>query len=145
MADYTAASIDDMETFYKGLFRKARATLGVRSFGLAVVELAPHADNHPLHDHPGDQEEVFVVLRGTGELVVDGENVPLAPESIVRGDHRAPQLLKDQPGGLVARESQLTLEQRGASGVHDGACGDRRLLVAAGTLPQVAPREHPRL
>ena len=100
MADYTAASIDDMETFYKGLFRKARATLGVRSFGLAVVELAPHADNHPLHDHPADQEEVFVVLRGTGELVVDGENVPLAPESIVRVGPEAKRQIKPGADGM---------------------------------------------
>jgi len=84
MADYTAKPIDDMETFYNGLFRKARAELGVTSFGLGVVELEPNAENHPDHDHPGAQEEVFVVLRGTGEIVIDGDTVPLAPETIVR-------------------------------------------------------------
>lgn len=50
MPDYTAKQIDDMETFYDGLFRKARAELGAQSFGLAFVELEPGADNHP--DHP---------------------------------------------------------------------------------------------
>ena len=83
MADYTAKKIGDMEGFYKGLFLKARAEIGARSFGLAVIELEPDADNHPDHDHP-DQEEVYVVLRGTGDLVVDGETVALDPETIVR-------------------------------------------------------------
>ena len=72
-----------MEGFYRGLFRKARDEIGAKSFGLAVIELEPNADNHPDHDHP-DQEEVYVVLRGSGELLVAGEAVPLDPETIVR-------------------------------------------------------------
>jgi len=100
MADYTAKSIDDMETFYKGLFRRARAELGVTSFGLGVVELEPNADNYPDHDHPGSQEEVLVVLRGTGELVVDGESVPLAPETIVRVGPDAKRQIKPGADGM---------------------------------------------
>ncbi len=100
MADYTAKSIDDMETFYGGLFRKARAELGVTSFGLGVVELAPNAENHPDHDHPGAQEEVFVVLRGTGEIVIDGETIPLAPESIVRVGPDAKRQIKPGADGM---------------------------------------------
>jgi quercetin dioxygenase-like cupin family protein len=100
MADYTAKPIDDMETFYKGLFRKARAELGVTSFGLGVVELGPNADNYPDHDHPGAQEEVLVVLRGTGELVVDGESVPLAPETIVRVGPDAKRQIKPGAEGM---------------------------------------------
>ena len=76
MADYTAKKISEMEPFYKGLFLKARDELGVQSFGLAVVEITD--DNHPDHDHP-DQEEVYVVLEGSGTLEIDGgaETVPL--------------------------------------------------------------------
>ncbi len=100
MADYTAKSIDDMETFYKGLFRKARAELGVTSFGLGVVELGPNADNYPDHDHSGSQEEVLVVLRGTGELIVDGEAVPLSPETIVRVGPDAKRQIKPGAEGM---------------------------------------------
>ena len=84
MADYTAKQIGDMEGFYKGLYRKARAEIGAESFGLAVVELEPNADNYPDHDHSGGQEEVFVVLRGRGEMEVDGERFPIDEETIVR-------------------------------------------------------------
>lgn len=85
MADYTVKQIGEMETFYRGLFRKARAELGARSFGLAVIELEPNAGNHPDHDHvAAGQEEVFAVLRGTGEMEVDGERFPLDPETVVR-------------------------------------------------------------
>jgi mannose-6-phosphate isomerase-like protein (cupin superfamily) len=84
MADYTARRIEDMETFYRGLFRKARSELGVRSFGLAFVELDPGAENYPEHDHSGGQEEVFIVLRGKGEMTIEGEKVPLDPDTVVR-------------------------------------------------------------
>ncbi len=86
MADYTVARIGELEGFYDGLFLKARAALGVNSFGLAVVELGPGAENYPDHDHEGGQEEVLIVLRGSGELDIDGgaETVALEPEIIVR-------------------------------------------------------------
>lgn len=84
MPDYRATQIDDMETFYRGLFRKARAEVGATAFGLAIVELEPGAENHPDHDHAGGQEEVFLVLRGFGTIAVDGEEVELTPETVVR-------------------------------------------------------------
>jgi len=100
MPDYTAKKIGDMETFYAGLFRKGRAELGVRSFGLAFVELEPHAENHPDHDHAGGQEEVFVVLRGTGEMVIDGETVPLDPDTVVRVGPEAKRKINPGPDGM---------------------------------------------
>ncbi len=86
MPDYAAATPDELEPFYKGLFGKARAGLGVSSFGLSVVNLGPHAENYPDHDHPGGQEEVFIVLSGTGEMDIDGgaETIALVPETMVR-------------------------------------------------------------
>lgn len=85
MPDYSVKRIDEMETFYRGLFRKARAELGVGSFGLAVIELEPNAENHPHHDHESvGQEEVFAVIRGRGEIEIDGERFAIDPETIVR-------------------------------------------------------------
>lgn len=86
MPDFTIATPDELEPFYKGLFGKARAALGVSSFGMSVVNLEPHAENYPDHDHSRGQEEVFVVLSGTGELDLDGgeQTIALAPETMVR-------------------------------------------------------------
>jgi len=101
MADYTAKHIDELEGFYKGLFLKARAELGVQSFGMAVVELDPGSDAHPDHDHSAaGQEEVFVVLRGTGEITVDGETVALDPETIVRVGPEAKRKITPGPEGM---------------------------------------------
>jgi mannose-6-phosphate isomerase-like protein (cupin superfamily) len=100
MADFDVARIGELEGFYQGLFLKARGALNVQSFGMAVVELGPGSDAHPDHDHPEGQEEVYVVLRGTGEIVVDGERVALDAETMVRVGPDAKRKITPGPDGL---------------------------------------------
>ncbi len=64
MAGYAVKKIDEMEAVYLGAFKRARAELGVESFGLQVIDMPPSYDGYPEHDHAGDgQEEVYVVPR----------------------------------------------------------------------------------
>jgi uncharacterized cupin superfamily protein len=85
MAGYCVKRIDEMEGVYRGAFKLARAELGVSAFGLQVIDLPPNIDAHPEHDHSADgQEEVYVALRGGGEIEIDGERHPLDPEHLVR-------------------------------------------------------------
>jgi mannose-6-phosphate isomerase-like protein (cupin superfamily) len=85
VADYTAKRIDEMEAAFLGTFKRARAELGVEAFGMQVIDLPPKLEQYPEHDHAETgQEEVFVVMRGGGEIEVDGERVPIDPETIVR-------------------------------------------------------------
>src|SRR3954447_10814199 len=84
MADYTAKRIDDMEAIYWGSFKRARAELGLESFGVQVMDLPPGADAYPEHDHAEDgQEEMYVALRGSAEIDIEGERTTLDPETIV--------------------------------------------------------------
>ncbi len=85
MSAYTAKKIDDMEAIYQGAFKRARAELGVESFGLQVIDMPPNFENYPEHDHAGDgQEEVFMAIRGGGEIEIAGERFPLDPEHMAR-------------------------------------------------------------
>ena len=73
MADYTVKRIDEMEGAYGGAFKRARAELGVSSFGMAIIDMPPNFEHYPTHDHARDgQEEVFIALRGGGEIEIDG-------------------------------------------------------------------------
>src|SRR3954464_1339771 len=84
MADYRVVKIDDMEAIAFGTFKRARAEVGVSSFGLQILDLPPNLDAYPEHDHGEDgQEEVYFVLRGSGEVEVDGERIPLDPETAI--------------------------------------------------------------
>jgi mannose-6-phosphate isomerase-like protein (cupin superfamily) len=85
MADYKASRIDDMEAIYGGGFKRARAVLGVSAFGMQVIDMPPNAEMYPEHDHAeGGMEEVYVVLKGAGDIEVDGERVAIDPDTIVR-------------------------------------------------------------
>jgi mannose-6-phosphate isomerase-like protein (cupin superfamily) len=105
MADYTAKRIDEMEAVFGGGFVRARAELGVTSFGMQVLNFPPNADRHPEHDHAEEgQEEVYVVLSGRGEIVIDGERVALEPEVMVRVGPAARRRITtgDEPMRLLA-------------------------------------------
>lgn len=85
MGDYAVKRIDEMEAVYRGSYKRARAELGVQSFGMQVIDLPPGLDAYPEHDHSRDgQEEVYVVLRGGGEIEIDGERVAVDPDTMVR-------------------------------------------------------------
>jgi len=85
MSSYTVKRIDEMETAFGGGMRLARAALGVTSFGMQVEEFPPNFDQYPEHSHDEDgQEEVYFVLRGTGEIEIDGEWIAIDPETVVR-------------------------------------------------------------
>ncbi len=86
MADYTAKRFDEMDSKMGGGFLLARASLGVTSFGMQIINLPPNAgDRYPNHDHAHDgQEEVYVVLGGGGDIVFGEERVALEPDMAVR-------------------------------------------------------------
>ncbi len=85
MADFTAKRIDEMETTFGGSVSKARAELGVTSVGMSVEQLPADYDGYPAHDHTHDgQEEIFIVLAGSGVISLDDEEVAIDPETMVR-------------------------------------------------------------
>ena len=99
--DYTAKQIPEMEGFYKGLFLKARDEIGASSFGLAIVDLERDSDDHPMHAHPGGQEEVYLVLRGSGTLeFADGESIALDGDTVVRVGPETERRIVPGPDGI---------------------------------------------
>jgi mannose-6-phosphate isomerase-like protein (cupin superfamily) len=86
MAKYNVKKIDDMEAVFGGSFKRARAELGVESFGMQVIDMPPNIDEqYPEHDHSDDgQEEVYIALRGAAEIDIEGERLRLDPDTMVR-------------------------------------------------------------
>ncbi len=85
MADFTVKQIDDMEAVVAGAFKRARAELGVTSFGVQVIDMPPNTDGYPEHSHAEDgQEEVYLPLRGSGEIEIEGERHPIDTGTMVR-------------------------------------------------------------
>jgi mannose-6-phosphate isomerase-like protein (cupin superfamily) len=89
MADVTVVLIDEMEPIYDGLARRARATLGVTSWGMQVFTLPPNWDGYPQHKHDAasidpNQEEVYIPIEGSATLLAGEASFELRPGTMVR-------------------------------------------------------------
>jgi mannose-6-phosphate isomerase-like protein (cupin superfamily) len=101
VADYTVKKIGDMEAIYGGGFKRARAELGVEAFGMQVIDMPPNFDGYPEHDHAeSGQEEVFIALRGSADVEVDGERVSIDTETVVRVGPTAKRKIYPGPQGV---------------------------------------------
>lgn len=101
MGDYTVKRIDEMEAAFRGGFRRARAELGVESFGMQIIEMPPGYGGYPEHDHAGDgQEEVYVTLAGGAEIEVAGERLPLDADHVCRVGPGVKRKVWPGPDGL---------------------------------------------
>jgi hypothetical protein len=85
MSTYAVKRIDEMEAVYGGSFKRARAELGVESFGMQIIVMPANFVGYPEHDHGEDgQEEVYLALRGGGELEIEGERHPLDTDHVAK-------------------------------------------------------------
>jgi mannose-6-phosphate isomerase-like protein (cupin superfamily) len=101
MGDYTAKQLGDMEAAFGGGFVKARAELGVSSFGMQVIQMPPNYADYPEHDHADSgQEEVFLTLTGSGWMDIEGERVDLDGETFVRVGAGAKRKIHAGPEGI---------------------------------------------
>jgi hypothetical protein len=101
MSDYAVKRIDEMEAVFRGAFKRARAELGVESFGMQVIDMPPEYGGYPEHDHSHDgQEEVFLALRGGGEIEIDGERFPLDAEHVARVGAEVKRKVWPGPDGI---------------------------------------------
>ncbi|HLI31771.1 MAG TPA: cupin domain-containing protein [Solirubrobacteraceae bacterium] len=113
MSRYTIMAIGDMAALHHGAVRLAAAELGVESFGLQVLDLPAGFRDYPEHNHAADgQEEVYVLLRGSGEFEIDGDRVPIDPGSMLRIDAAATRMF--WPGAEGARVLAIGCAPAGA-------------------------------
>jgi uncharacterized cupin superfamily protein len=86
MPDYTVSTFDEMEPIYGGFMLRARAAIGVTSFGMQILNFPPNfSEGYPNHDHAeSGQEEVYVVLKGSADFDIEGDSVHLEPQMALR-------------------------------------------------------------
>jgi mannose-6-phosphate isomerase-like protein (cupin superfamily) len=71
-----------------GMVRKVRRALDARAFGLNYFVFPPGAEGRE-HDHTTDgHEEVYFIVRGSGVMRLDDEEVELRPGRFLRVDAR---------------------------------------------------------
>jgi mannose-6-phosphate isomerase-like protein (cupin superfamily) len=97
-------------------FVALRRQLGVTTFGINQIVLQP-GQRGRIHRHHR-QEEVYLVLEGTLDLVVEGEDIELGEGELIRvAPELRRQLVNRGPGRVV-------LVALGADGEHEGRDGE---------------------
>jgi len=101
MADFSVKKIDEMEATFGGGLRKARAELGVTSVGMSILTMPAGYDRYPDHDHTHDgQEEMYIVLAGSGVITIEGEEFALDGETMARVGPGTKRKLVAGPDGI---------------------------------------------
>ena len=100
---------EEME--HNGSWTLVRRSLGLKSFGVNMVEIAP-GDSIPEHDETGrDQEELFLAFEGDVVLVVDGEDHALPEGSFARLDTQPRRTVRndgDAPARVLIASAPTT-------------------------------------
>lgn len=101
MDAFRCKRIDELASIHHGAVKLAGDELGVRSFGLQVLDFPAGFADYPEHDHTDDgQEEVYVVLEGSAEFEVAGERVPAEAGSMLRVASESRRKLVAGPYGV---------------------------------------------
>ena len=101
MAGYDVADVAELEGEGPGgVVRKVRRSVGARAFGFNYFVFPPNHVGHE-HDHANDNaEEVYFVVKGSGTMRIDGEEVELRPGRFIRVDPAATRVPRSGGEGL---------------------------------------------
>lgn len=100
VSTYTIKAIDELGEIHHGVVKLAGAELGVRSFGMQVLDLPAGFSDYPEHDHSDDgQEEVYLVLHGSAEMYIDDEPRCVSAGELIRITPEARRRLVPGPEG----------------------------------------------
>ena len=86
MSDYSAARYDEMPSLWDGFANLVRPGLGLSAFGANVMNLPPDYETKAHDESESGQEEVNVIIRGSGVYRVEGEEIPLRVGTFCRFD-----------------------------------------------------------
>jgi len=99
---YSVANVDEIEpSGPAGAVRFVRRELGAEAFGVNWFELPAHAEGREHDERSSGQEEVYVVVRGSGLWRLDGDEVPVREGSFVRVDPTTTRCPVAGPDGMT--------------------------------------------
>jgi quercetin dioxygenase-like cupin family protein len=84
-----------------GAVRFVRRELGLEAFGLNWFELPPNTEGHEHDESESRQEEVNIVVRGSGTYRIDGEEVEIRAPMVFRFDPDTRRQPVAGPDGLT--------------------------------------------
>jgi len=100
MPGYSAKSIADLPTLWDGFAKLVRPGLDITAFGANIMDLPPNYSTKSHDESESGQQELYVALRGSGSVDIDGEALALDADHLVRVDAGTARVLSSGPDGL---------------------------------------------
>jgi len=101
VASYDVVDVSELEGEGPGgMVRKARRAVGARAFGFNYFVLPPNQAGREQSHEETKQEEVYFVVKGSGTMRIEGEEIELKPGRFVRVDPSATRLPIAGPDGI---------------------------------------------
>jgi quercetin dioxygenase-like cupin family protein len=99
---YSVVTVDEIEPAGPGgAVRFVRRELGVEAFGINWFEIPPGIAGPEHDERESGQEEVNVIVGGSGVYRVDGEEIPCTRGTIFRFDPEATRQAVAGPDGMT--------------------------------------------
>jgi quercetin dioxygenase-like cupin family protein len=99
---YSMLNVDELEgEGPTGAVRFVRRRLGVEAFGINWFEIPPNTEGVQHDESDTQQEEVNVIIRGSGVYRVEGEEIPLRVGTIMRFDPETTRVPVAGPEGMT--------------------------------------------
>jgi quercetin dioxygenase-like cupin family protein len=99
---YSMTNVDEIEAAGPGgAVRFVRRELGVEAFGINWFEIPPNSEGKEHDEEDTRQEEVTVIIRGSGVYRVDGEEIPVRVGTFMRFDPETTRFPVAGPEGLT--------------------------------------------
>jgi quercetin dioxygenase-like cupin family protein len=84
-----------------GSVRFVRRQLGVGAFGINWFEFPPNAEGYEHNEEQSQQEEVNVIISGSGVYRVEGDDIPVRRGSVLRFDPETTRVPVAGPEGMT--------------------------------------------
>jgi quercetin dioxygenase-like cupin family protein len=99
-AAIAGAAIDDLPQLWDGFAKLVRAGLGITAFGVQIMDMPPNHVTKSHDESDSGQQELYVAMRGAGEVVAGDQRFALDPEHVVRVDAGVDRVLTAGPDGI---------------------------------------------
>jgi quercetin dioxygenase-like cupin family protein len=99
---WSLAQVDEIEPSGPGgAVRFVRRQLGVEAFGINWFDIPPGMEGRKHDESETQQEEVNVIIRGSGIYRIEGENVPVREGTFLRFDPGTTRVPIAGPDGMT--------------------------------------------
>jgi hypothetical protein len=101
--DVTASSIEELPQLWDGFAKMVRQGLGIRAFGVQIMDLPPDYTTRSHDETASGQEELYIALSGSGAVLIENppeQSVPLDPEHMARIGPSVARRLQSGPEGM---------------------------------------------